>query len=65
MAVIMKAISKITLLMAMANFLIGQDLSTKASGKIIFLMEEDRLSTLTIVDIMENLSIAKGTAGVY
>lgn len=57
MAVIMKAILKIMQQMDMANISIKQDSNTKDSGRIICLMEEEKLSTPTKAGIMEISSI--------
>jgi hypothetical protein len=51
--------------MAMANISIKQDSNTKDSGKIICLMEEEKLSTLTKADIMEISSITNDTGRAF
>ena len=54
MEVIMKGNFETVLLMALENFVMEMDISTKVNGRLINLMVVDKLSTRMEVDIMAN-----------
>lgn len=61
MEVIMKGNFETVLLMALENFVMEMDISTKVNGRLINLMVVDKLSTRMEVDIMANSWIIADT----